>query len=91
MMGAAWATVLSYACMALLGYVLSRGLYAIPFEGGRMAGVAAAGALSYALSLLAPAALLPALGVKLAAVAVFPLLLWALGFFRGVQGSFGRA
>ena len=90
MMGAAWATVLSYACMALLGFLLSRGLYPIPFEGGRLGGVVLAGGAAYALSLLAPAALLPALGVKLLAVAVFPLLLWLAGFFRSPQGSVGR-
>ena len=52
------------------------------------------GAISYGLSLLAPAALLPGLGVKLLALAVFPLLLWLSGFFgatRRVQGSLGRA
>jgi O-antigen/teichoic acid export membrane protein len=90
MMGAAWATALSYACMALLGYLLSRGLYPIPFESGRLLTVALAGGISYALSLTAPAALPPALGVKLLAVAAFPLLLWLSGFFRGAQGSSGR-
>jgi hypothetical protein len=75
--------VLSYACMALLGYLFSRSLYPIPFESGRLLGVALAGGASYALSLLAPAALLPALGVKLLAVSGFPLLLWLSGFFRG--------
>jgi O-antigen/teichoic acid export membrane protein len=83
-MGAAWATVLSYACMAVLGYVFSRRLYPIPFEGRRLLGVALAGAASYALSLLAPA-----LAVKLAAVAAYPLLLWSLGIVR-LQGSAGR-
>jgi O-antigen/teichoic acid export membrane protein len=91
MMGAAWATVLSYACMAALGYALSRKLYPIPFEGRRLAGVALFGAISYVLSLLAPAALPPALGVKLLALAAFPAALWLAGFFRGAQGSFGRA
>ena len=86
MMGAAWATVLSYACMAALGYLLSRRLYPIPFEGGRLLRVALAGGGSYALSLLAPAALLPALAVKLAAVAAFPLMLWAAGFRAPERG-----
>jgi O-antigen/teichoic acid export membrane protein len=80
MMGAAWATVLSYACMAGLGYFFSHRLYPIPFEGSRLLRVVLAGSASYALSLLAPAALLPALAVKLGAVAAFPLLLWAAGF-----------
>ncbi|HET8647681.1 MAG TPA: polysaccharide biosynthesis C-terminal domain-containing protein [Vicinamibacteria bacterium] len=81
-LGAAWATVLSYACMAGLGYALARRLYPIPFEGGRLLRIALAGALAYALSLLAPAALLPRLAVKLAAVGAFPALLWALGEWR---------
>lgn len=79
-MGAAWATVLSYACMAAMGFLFSQRLYPIPFEGGRLARIALAGAASYGLSLLAPPALLPALGVKLAAAAAFPALLYALGF-----------
>jgi O-antigen/teichoic acid export membrane protein len=81
MLGAAWATVLSYACMAALGFLLSRGLYPIPFEGTRLLRIAAAGAASFALSLLAPAALLPALAVKAAAVAAFPLALWVMGLW----------
>ncbi len=85
MMGAAWATVLSYGCMAALGFLFSRHLYPIPFEGGRLAWVAIAGSASYALSLLAPAALLTALAVKTAAVAAFPLLLWTSGFASGAE------
>lgn len=80
MLGAAWATVLSYAAMAALGWALSRPLYPIPFEGGRLLRVGLCGGASYALSLLAPAALLPAMAVKAAAVAAFPLLLLASGF-----------
>jgi O-antigen/teichoic acid export membrane protein len=79
-LGAAWATVLSYACMAAMGFAFSRRLYPIPFEGGRLARIALAGAASYALSLLAPAGLLAALAAKAAAVAAFPVLLWASGF-----------
>jgi O-antigen/teichoic acid export membrane protein len=86
MMGAAWATVLSYGCMALLGYVLSRGLYPIPFEGGRLLVVAAAGGASYALSLLAPAEPWPGLAAKLGAVAAFPLLLGVAGFRMPKRG-----
>jgi O-antigen/teichoic acid export membrane protein len=76
MMGAAWATVLSYAGMAALGYLLSRRLYPIPFEGGRLLRIALAGAGCYALSLLAPSSLLPGLAWKVTTVALFPLLAW---------------
>jgi O-antigen/teichoic acid export membrane protein len=64
MMGAAWATVLSYAVMAGLGFAISRRLYPVPFEGRRLAALGAAAAGTYALSTLAPAALWPALAVK---------------------------
>jgi O-antigen/teichoic acid export membrane protein len=76
MMGAAWSTVLSYACMAALGYLLSRRLYPIPFEGARLLRISLAGAACYALALLSPAPLLLALTWKLFAVALFSLLAW---------------
>jgi O-antigen/teichoic acid export membrane protein len=66
MMGAAWATVVSYAVMAALGFVLSRRLYPIPFETARLLRLAAAAGLAWALSTLAPLALGPALAVKAA-------------------------
>jgi O-antigen/teichoic acid export membrane protein len=64
MLGAAWATVFSYAVMAGYGFLLSRRLYPIPFEGARWARLTAAALLVLALSALAPAALVPALVVK---------------------------
>lgn len=80
MMGAAWATVLAYAVMAGCGFALSRRLYPIPFEGGRLAGVSASALVSFGLSRLAPDTLLPALAIKAGALAAFPLLLWLSGF-----------
>ena len=69
--GAAWATVLSYAVMAGLGLAISRRLYPVPFENGRLAALLAAAALAYGCSLLAPAE--RALGrlVKLGLLAAF--------------------
>jgi len=80
MMGAAWATVISYAVMAGLGLRLSHGLYPIPFERGRMLRLFLAALAIYAVSLLAPAAPWPALGFKLADLATFPVLLYLSGF-----------
>jgi O-antigen/teichoic acid export membrane protein len=85
MLGAAWATVLSYAVMAGVGYGLARALYPIRYEGGRMLRVALSGAAAFALGRLAPDALLPALAVKTGALLAFPALLAAGGFWRGLS------
>lgn len=70
-MGAAWATVLSYAVMAGLGLAISHRLYPVPFETGRLAGLVAAAALAYAGSWFAPADRVPGLLVKLGLIAAF--------------------
>lgn len=80
MMGAAWATVLAYAVMAGCGFALSRRLYPIPFEGGRLARISAAALAAFALSRFAPDSLLPALLVKLGALAAYPTALIVSGF-----------
>jgi O-antigen/teichoic acid export membrane protein len=77
-MGAAWATVLSYAVMAGLGVAISSRLYPIPFETGRLAGLLAAAALAYAASLFAPTDRAFGLLVKLGVIAAFALGAWAL-------------
>ena len=69
--GAAWATVLSYAVMAGLGLAISRRLYPVPFENGRLAALLAAAALAYGCSLLAPAERAWGLLVKLGLLATF--------------------
>ncbi len=71
MMGAAWATVASYAVMATMGALVSHRLYAIPFEAGRMAAIALAGALAFASGRWAPAALWPAILWKAVPLAAF--------------------
>ena len=82
MLGAAWATVLAYAVMASFGFVLSRRLYPIPFERGRLLRVSGAALICFALSRLAPTALVTGIAVKLAAVAAFPVALWLAGFLN---------
>jgi O-antigen/teichoic acid export membrane protein len=79
-LGAAWATVLAYAVMAAMGIRISQRLYPLPLEWRRVLGVVLAAAVSYALSLVAPQALWPAVGVKLLCLASFPAMLLALGF-----------
>jgi hypothetical protein len=68
--------------MAGLGYWLSNRHYPIPFEGGRLAKITLASAVTFALSRLAPENLWAAIAFKVAACAVFPAALWAFGFFR---------
>lgn len=77
-LGAAWATVVSYAVMAGLGAVLAQRLFPVPWQAGRLAAASVLGALAYAASLLAPAALLPGLGMKAALLAVLALALLTL-------------
>jgi O-antigen/teichoic acid export membrane protein len=71
MMGAAWATLLSYAVMAGMGAVISQRLYAIPFEGARMAALAAGALAVYVLGGVGPAALGPAIVWKGWGVALY--------------------
>jgi O-antigen/teichoic acid export membrane protein len=82
MMGAAWATVLSYAVMAGLGYGISRRLVPIPFAGRRwlMAALTAAGL--YGLSWLAPASLRARVPFELALVAAYASIVLATGLRR---------
>jgi O-antigen/teichoic acid export membrane protein len=81
-LGAAWATVLSYAVMAGVGFAVSRRLYPLPLEWPRLIAVAGVAGLVYAASLLAPQALGPALAVKSALLLAYPALLAATGFLR---------
>jgi O-antigen/teichoic acid export membrane protein len=78
-LGAAWATVASYATMAGVGFALARPLFPVPWEGARLLGVTALGALVYACALAVPATLAAALAVKAALLMAFAgALLWLL-------------
>ena len=85
MLGAAWATALSYAVMAALGSFFSARLYPIPFEAGRLARVSVAGLIAFLVSRMAPEALLAELAFKSACLAVFPLALLASGFLSDAE------
>lgn len=76
MMGAAWATVLGYAVMAAFGYVLSRRAFPIPYEGGRLAALAAAALLAWlAASVLGVHGDMP---VRVGALLLYPALAFAI-------------
>lgn len=79
-LGAAWATVVSYALMAGLGLMFSQRLYPIPFEWPRLLRLCVAALAAFLLSRLAPTALFPAIAVKAAALLAFPAALVATGF-----------
>jgi O-antigen/teichoic acid export membrane protein len=59
MMGAAWATVLSYGVMASLGYGISQRVHPIPFERGRLTRVIAAALVTFLIAQLLPQVRLP--------------------------------
>jgi O-antigen/teichoic acid export membrane protein len=80
--GAAWATVVAYAVMALLGFHFSRRVFPIPFEGSRLLRLAAAAAAAYALAALVPGEGTAAASMRAVALLSFPLVAWMLGTLR---------
>lgn len=77
-LGAAWATVLSYAAMAGVGFALAQPLFPVPWESRKLLGASALGGIVYAASLLAPAALWGGLAAKAVLLAAFAAALYAL-------------
>jgi O-antigen/teichoic acid export membrane protein len=81
-MGAAWATVLAYAVMALLGFTFSRRVFPIPFEGGRFLRITAAAAIAFTASTLVPGEGTVAATWRAVALLAYPLAAWGLGVLR---------
>ena len=83
MMGAAYATLLSFAILAALAYVFGQRLYSIPYEFGRVARIGViALALYWVGTLFSLDSVVASVGVRLVLVAMLPVLLWATGFLR---------
>jgi len=80
-MGAALATLVSYAVMALLAFLIVRRFYPVPYEWSRLAKLAAATAAAWLLFLVRPAPVAPALW-GLALLLLFAGLLALMRFFR---------
>jgi O-antigen/teichoic acid export membrane protein len=81
--GAAWATVGALACYALMVLAVSQRIYPVPWSWRRI-GLAVGGTAGLCLASLAVDAWLPmpaSIPVRLAITALFPLALYALGFF----------
>jgi O-antigen/teichoic acid export membrane protein len=86
MMGAAWAGVLGYAVRLLLTLRAAQRVYAVPYEYGRIGKIfAAAGMVYFASVRLSPETFISGLVVKAAVLAVFPLVLYATGFFSAAE------
>jgi O-antigen/teichoic acid export membrane protein len=84
-MGAAWATVAGYAVLTGLGYYFGNRHYPIPFEWGRIGRIVLAAVVCFGISTLAGDSLQAGLPIKLLALGLFPLMLYALGYFRASE------
>src|SRR5579872_4383754 len=81
-LGAAWATVLSFIFMAILGYVFSQTVYPIPYKIHKIAiAVASAVAVYYVSTLVHTDWAIVTAILKLSLVLVFTAAIFLLGFF----------
>jgi O-antigen/teichoic acid export membrane protein len=82
-MGAAWATLLSFAVLSLATCRVAQQNYAIPFEYARLAKLLVAGVTIFAVSRLSPiTSLVPSLLFDSVCLMTLPMLLHALRFFE---------
>lgn len=84
MMGAAVATLLSYALMALLIYVMARRVYPVTYEGGRILRIVGAATAVYALHMFVHPDGFTILW-KLFLLIVFLLLIYGMRFFEPAE------
>jgi O-antigen/teichoic acid export membrane protein len=95
--GAGLALCGAYVVMLAAMYALTRSLFPVPFEWGRLALVAiVAGGITVAGELLLPTDGIDGFAARAAALAAIPPALWAAGFFRhgelrAARGLVGRA
>ncbi len=83
LMGAAWATLAAYIVMAALLYIWERGFYPVAYEWRRVGKILIAGAAVTALALWGGLhATLWGVAGRVALLAAYPVLLWALGTFE---------
>lgn len=96
MLGAAWATFLSYPALFALILAVAQRVYPIPYDYGRMAKpLVVLLALSWAKALIPTDSLAVAVSLKALLLAAFPVALLALGFldageWRAVAGGTRR-
>jgi hypothetical protein len=90
MMGAAWADRRRLFRDGRPGGIVSHRLYPIPLEAGRLGLILLAAGVTYVLSWLAPAGIVPAIAVKVALFGAFTLALGAGGVLRWPARRDGR-
>jgi hypothetical protein len=90
--GAGIALCASYLVMLVVVHLLTRGLFAVPFERGRLALlVTVIGGISVGGELLLPESGLGGFAARVAALAAIPLVLLAVGFVTPEEWSSLRA
>jgi len=83
MMGAAVATLISYAVMGLLALGITQRVYPLPYEWGRLFVLALAASVCVAAGSMIPQmGLWPTLLAKLGCLMLFPLILLTMGFLN---------
>ena len=88
MMGAAWATALSFASLGAISYVLSQRVFPLRLGLPRMWAAMGAAAGTYVVcQSLSPDNLLMAIGLKCVVLAAFPVILWKTGILPAATVS----
>lgn len=85
-MGAAWATLATFAALALAAWLRAERLFPVRYEIGRVLAPILLSLALFGASRLLPAGMSPAaVGGKAALVLVFPAILWALGYLKAEE------
>lgn len=92
MLGAAWATLVSFLLMSALAWYVSQRAYHIPYVFSRVVVLLACGTLLYVISLFVNVRFLGLqLFLKCCLLAVFPIALYLAGFFSRQEVDKGKA
>jgi O-antigen/teichoic acid export membrane protein len=85
-MGAAWATLATFAALALWAWWRAEQVLPVRYEIARVLAPIALGVLLFAASRLAPVERpVAVIGVKAALVLAFPVILWSSGYLKGSE------
>jgi O-antigen/teichoic acid export membrane protein len=88
MMGAAWATVLSFLAIAVVSYIYSQRVYRLPLDVWRMSGAIIVAVALYVVSRgVNPQWIWTSLAVKAAMLAAFPAIIWKSGLLPSPEAA----